>query len=118
MQTRKDFGEKHEHKAAGMSHTIIACCRPMDLSLDDRGRPSPGEVATRHVSLVLSNGLHPVPAHAVGFTVEGTVIGDGRTWTHAWFTSEPGAMHEALTAASESLYALTLVPTMDGITCP
>jgi len=118
MQTRKDFGEKHQHKAAGMSRTIIACCRPNNTALDDRERPSPGEVATRHVSLVLS-GATPVPtmpSHAVGFAVEGTVIGDGRKWTHAWFTSEPGALHDSLSVPPEELYALTLVPTMDGIT--
>ena len=57
-----------------------------------------------------------MPDHAVGFTVEGTVIGDGRVWTHAWFTSEPLLLHESFTSAPDELYALTLVPTMDGIT--
>lgn len=118
MQSRKDFGEKHEHKAAGMSRTIIACCRPLDAAFDDRGRPAPGDIATRHVSLVLSGAATApsMPDHAVGFTVEGTVIGDGRVWTHAWFTSEPLPLHASFTTAPEELYALTLVPTMDGIT--
>ncbi|MEY3111276.1 MAG: hypothetical protein RIT23_407, partial [Actinomycetota bacterium] len=39
MQTRKDFSEKHVHKAAGMQRTIIVCCRPEDPTLDSRGRP-------------------------------------------------------------------------------
>ena len=118
MQTRKDFGEKHQHKAAGMSRTIIACCRPIDASLDDRGRPETGDIATRLVSLVLWNGASAptMPDHAVGFTVEGTVIGDGRTWSHAWFTADASGLHDTLDAAPDDHYALTLVPTMDGIT--
>ena len=43
MQSRKDFGEKHVHKAAGMKRTVIVCCRPEDLSLDTRERPTPGD---------------------------------------------------------------------------
>ncbi|NCU87153.1 MAG: hypothetical protein EBV58_05060 [Actinobacteria bacterium] len=43
MQSRKDFGEKHVHKAAGMKRTIIVCCRPEDLSLDTRERPTPSD---------------------------------------------------------------------------
>ncbi len=118
MQSRKDFSEKHEHKAAGMSRTIIACCRPVDDALDTRDRPTPGDLTTRHVSLVLSGAQTPpaMPAHAVGFAVEGTIIGDGRTWNHAWFTSDPVALHDSLHAAPTELYALTLVPSMDGIT--
>jgi len=27
MQSRKDFGEKHVHKNAGMQRTVIVCCR-------------------------------------------------------------------------------------------
>ncbi len=56
MQSRKDFGEKHVHKAAGMKRTIIVCCRPEDLSLDTRERPTPADhwltmvVSPRHRS--------------------------------------------------------------------
>ncbi|MFY8158784.1 MAG: hypothetical protein ACOVLJ_05035, partial [Ilumatobacteraceae bacterium] len=39
MQQRKDFAEKHEHKAAGMKRTTIVCCRPVDEALDTRTRP-------------------------------------------------------------------------------
>jgi hypothetical protein len=118
MQSRKDFGEKHEHKAAGMSRTIISGCRPLDEKMDDRGRPTPSDLKTRNVSLILwgDNTAPAMPSHAVGFTVEGTVIGDGRVWKSAWFTSEPVDLHQSLRARPESMYALTLVPTLDGIT--
>lgn len=118
MQRRNDFGEKHRHKAAGMSRTIIACCRPLDDSLDRRERPSPERDASHRVSLVLSGcALAPtMPEQAVGFTVEGTVIGDGRAWTHAWFTKEPHFSHATLSTPQDEAYALTLTPRMDGIT--
>ena len=38
MQSRRDFADKHVHKAAGMQRTIIVCCRPEDASLDLHGR--------------------------------------------------------------------------------
>jgi hypothetical protein len=39
MQSRKDFGEKHVHKAAGMLRTTIVCCRPQDEALDTLNAP-------------------------------------------------------------------------------
>jgi len=77
MQSRKDFGEKHVHKSAGMARTTIVAGRPLDLSLDTRERPTPIEfrwmvMVVRQVAdrdAVLAS----VPT-ATSFTAEGTVI--------------------------------------------
>ncbi|MFM7047877.1 MAG: hypothetical protein ACKOXX_08300 [Actinomycetota bacterium] len=88
MQTRRDFADKHVHKAAGMQRTIIVCCRPEDASLDQHGRPKSDD--DRLVAMVVRRtadrtaALHEVPG-AINFTVEGTIIGDGRTWDTVHF---------------------------------
>jgi len=75
MQTRKDFGEKHVHKNAGMLRTILPCCTPRDTGLNTRTRPT-GGLALDHVVMVVSAGAFP----GATFDVEGTIIGDGRSW--------------------------------------
>lgn len=88
MQTRRDFADKHVHKAAGMQRTIIVCCRPEDALLDQHGRPKSDD--DRLVAMVVRRtadrtaALHEVPG-AINFTVEGTIIGDGRTWDTVHF---------------------------------
>jgi hypothetical protein len=77
MQSRSDFAEKHEHKAAGMHHTTIVGLQPV-------GAMPP---ATRGRLLVeLWKGDEPAPLPGttpVAFAVEGTIIGDGRDWSGA-----------------------------------
>ena len=90
MQSRKDFSEKHVHKAAGMKRTIIACCRPEDLSLDNRERPKPND--DRRSVLIVRRNSDPAMAFsslptATNFNVEGTIIGDGRTWNTVQFVA-------------------------------
>lgn len=90
MQTRKDFGEKHVHKAAGMQRTIIVCCRPEDSSLDQRGRPKSDD--DRLVAMVVRRAVDRGAAfdalpNAVNFSVEGTIIGDGRKWDTVQFVA-------------------------------
>jgi hypothetical protein len=88
MQTRRDFADKHVHKAAGMQRTIIVCCRPEDASLDQHGRPRSDD--DRLVAMVVRRtsdrtaAFHEVPG-AINLTVEGTIIGDGRTWDTVHF---------------------------------
>jgi hypothetical protein len=125
MQERKDFAEKHEHKAAGMLRTTLVCCRPLDPSLDDRPRPS--EVKTRRVVMVVRQTedrprvFATIPG-STGLTAEGTIIGDGRKWDTVQFAfvdSDDAA--DATVAAIADLeagssYAMTLHATLDSIT--
>ena len=52
MQSRKDFGEKHVHKNAGMQRTVIVCCRPEDTAIDTRERPAPS-LELRTVAMIV-----------------------------------------------------------------
>ena len=125
MQERKDFAEKHEHKAAGMQRTTIVCCRPLDPTLDDRPRPT--EVKTRRVVMVVRqtddrpSAFSTMPG-STGLTAEGTIIGDGRKWDTVQFVlvdSDEAA--DATVSAIPGLnagesYAMTLHATLDSIT--
>ena len=62
MQSRRDFADKHVHKAAGMQRTIIVCCRPEDASVDAHGRPKTDD--QRHVLMVVRRGTDPKTAFA------------------------------------------------------
>ena len=125
MQQRKDFAEKHVHKAAGMERTIITCCRPQDHSLDERGRPGPPDFRERHVAMVVlgPNAIERSAPHgATSFDSEGTVIGDSRAWSSVHFVelddvSSTGALVAAYSANDpETTYVLTLAPSIDGLT--
>ena len=76
MQTRKDFAEKHVHKSAGMLRTVLPCCTPRDPALNTRERPT-GGLSLDHVVMLVSAERFP----GATLNVEGTIIGDGRTWT-------------------------------------
>lgn len=75
MQSRKDFGEKHVHKNAGMLRTILPCCTPRNPDLNTRPRPT-GGLTLDHIVMVVSAGEFP----GATFDVEGTIVGDGRSW--------------------------------------
>lgn len=77
MQSRKDFAEKHVHKSAGMMRTILPCCTPRDPALNTRERPT-GAMSLDHIVMVVSGGAFP----GATFNVEGTIIGDGRSWAN------------------------------------
>ena len=125
MQQRKDFAEKHVHKAAGMERTIITCCRPRDLALDERGRPEPTELRTRHVAMVVvgpdaTNSA--APQGATTLDSEGTVIGDTRAWSSVHFveldekTTAQDVVAQYRSNDLRSTYVLTLAPVIDGLT--
>ena len=125
MQQRKDFAEKHEHKAAGMKRTTIVCCRPVDEALDTRSRPE--DFGLRNIVMVVRQAadreqvLSSLP-NAVGMRAEGTIIGDGRNYDTVQFVhvaTEQDA--DALVASINGLssgesYAMTLSASVDGIT--
>ena len=125
MQTRKDFGEKHVHKAAGMQRTIIVCCRPQDSALDAHGRPRADD--DRHVLMVVRRITDRASAFgslsgAVNLAAEGTIIGDGRTWDTVQFIAAQSASEVAQLAntlpsfESGSAYVMSLRASMDAIT--
>ena len=125
MQSRNDFAEKHEHKAAGMQRTTIVCCRPEDLALDTRDRPSPEP--DRWVAMVVrqtadrANAFAAIPG-ATNLAAEGTIIGDGRTWDTVQFIAVDSPDEVAQIAASLSacapgeVYVMGLRASLDAIT--
>ena len=125
MQTRKDFGEKHVHKAAGMQRTVIVCCRPEDPSLDSRGRPKTDD--DRLVAMVVRrtesrSAAFAALSGATNFAAEGTIIGDGRTWDTVQFvpinsTSHAESLAKSLTTAAQGdMYVMTVRASMDAVT--
>ena len=128
MQSRKDFGEKHVHKAAGMKRTIIVCCRPEDLSLDTRERPKPSDgqfltmVVRRNTNRQAAFAAMP---NATNFSAEGTIIGDGRTWDTVQFANatSPDDYNKIVTSlapqvASGEAYVIGVRASLNAITQP
>ncbi len=119
MQAREDFQKAHEHKEAGMAETIVIGGQPMELpstpDLPDwadvphppteadgpftmvhviRFADAEGAVATPYDmreytkvagSVAVPNGVR-VDAW---FSVEGTILGDGRSWHQVRFNTFP-----------------------------
>jgi hypothetical protein len=108
MQSRRDFQEKHTHKDAGMDHTIVMGTVP-DGALPVRAKPD-------LLLLEVWKGEAPVSlvtTAAAPFRVEGTIVGDGRTWTGArWTVLDVGADVE-LPAATPTRQVLLLRPVVD-----
>jgi hypothetical protein len=125
MQQRKDFADKHEHKAAGMKRTTIVCCRPVDEALDTRSRPD--GFGLRNIVMIVrqtpdrEQALSSLP-QAVGMRAEGTIIGDGRKFDTVQFVSVANQDEaDALVASVNNLsagesYAMTVSASIDGIT--
>ncbi|NBO33836.1 MAG: hypothetical protein EBV02_05635, partial [Actinobacteria bacterium] len=125
MQSRRDFSDKHVHKAAGMQRTIIVCCRPENPALDNRGRPKTDD--DRHVLMVVrrtsdrTSAFNEVP-NAVNLVAEGTIIGDGRTWDTVQFVAaaspeDLSSMHASVSRQiSGDAYVMAVHASMDSIT--
>ena len=124
MQSRPDFGEKHVHKAAGMERTTLVCCRPLDPSLDTRERSLP--VESRLVAMIVRQSADRDAAfnelpHAVQFTVEGTIIGDGRKWDTVQFIpvghpDEVEAIAQKVSTDGGDAYVMGVQVTIDALT--
>jgi hypothetical protein len=158
MQSRPDFIAKHRHKDAGMDQTIVLGCLPMpvpELPADapDLGDvpypPTAGdpEVVVIHVlkffnagsvnemaSYTDHAGKVAVP-HGVRidgwFNVEGTIVGDGRSWSQVRFNAFPSkkafmavatdpdrlrAQREHREAALEDAYTMILRSAINKLT--
>lgn len=116
MQSRPDFVELHAHKEAGMSTTIVMGCVPMNIgdspltTTDWADAPHPstsddGPIVVLHVikfeesgGLGEMDGYHDVAGEVAApqgaridgfFNVEGTIMGDGRTWDQVRFVAYP-----------------------------
>ena len=116
MQSRPDFKELHHHKDAGMAATIVMGCQPMGVPELPADAPSWAEVPhpptpddpyvvvihvirfkepesrtemasyTDHAAkIAVPNGVRI----AAWTEVEGTIVGDGRTWDQVRFNTFP-----------------------------
>jgi hypothetical protein len=89
MQSRPDFQAKHVHKEAGMDHTIVMGTLPLD------GLPAaagPGRVllevwAGTDGAATGAGAAGGESEDAATFAVEGTILGDGRTWSRVRYRS-------------------------------
>lgn len=75
MQARPDFQKQHVHKEAGMERTIILGTVPTG----DLPKMVPGDLV--RLELLDEPGQ---------FTVEGAIVGDGRTWSGVSYTPADG----------------------------
>ncbi len=160
MQQRSDFQEKHVHKAAGMAETIVMGCQPIASPGDDRDGsnavdwsevPHPPTAEDGPVTVIHVIRFHPGQAdtgmvkyqnHAADvavpagvrisgwFGVEGTIIGDGRSWDQVRFNAFPSkaafmavvtdparlaAQREHRETAIADTYTMILRPTIDRL---
>lgn len=123
MQSRKDFGEKHKHKAAGMLRTTLIACRPTDSALDEIERPVPTKPHTT-VMVVRGggDGPHTTDSAISTFVAEGTVLSDGRMWDvvdllHAEKPEHADRIIDQYRGHDPSTtYVLTLRTTLDSVT--
>lgn len=124
MQSREDFAEKHVHKAAGMERTTLVCCRPLDASLDTREQVRP--VGGKLVAMVVRQSddrdaaFQELP-HAVQFTVEGTILGDGRKWDTVQFIpvshpDEVEAIAQQISTENGDAYVMGVQVNIDSLT--
>jgi hypothetical protein len=108
MQDRPDFIAKHVHKDAGMERTIIALCRPV------AGELGPGNRLL--VDLVEDPDLEPLPGQLM-LRVEGTPVGDGRTWATLMLTplaaGEPPVEH--MSGKGEQATSVTVEALMNAL---
>jgi hypothetical protein len=118
MQSRRDFQEKHQHKAAGMAETIVMGCVPIEMppladelatvdwaDVEHPPTPDDGPIVVMHVIRFSDDvgeqgmdGYHDAAFRVAArhgariggwYKVEGTIIGDGRTWDQVRFNLFP-----------------------------
>ncbi len=149
MQTRPDFQARHVHKDAGMEQTIVLAGEPMHLpqfpelppfelpagdqpfvmmhvmKFGEAGRDALTGYSASAGAAGLALGVRP----GAFFRVEGTVVGDGRTWDEVRFNRFPShAVFDALranethrsgqqtrTAALQDTYTMMLLPIIDRL---
>ncbi|MEP9364949.1 hypothetical protein ABLE68_18445 [Nocardioides sp. CN2-186] len=102
MQDRPDFLERHVHKEAGMLETIIAVARPISGSVAG---------ASRVLVELLGPDARPVPGPGrLVLAVDGTPVGDGRTWSTVVVTALPDDAPAVASTRVTSAAALLVEP--------
>lgn len=141
MNMREDFQKQHVHKAAGMDRTIVMLCEGEDCpvgpsmrglaDLQGQSRDEAPRVVMHLARLADSSGAN-APASSklrpeVNLSVAGTIIGDGRDWSHVRMTRFEGEQdladvrresawseaEEALAGASAERYSMVLKVSLD-----
>ena len=112
MQERAEFKEAHVHKEAGMEFTILLSCTPSGPAGTDGG--------TGQLVMVVDQGGDPVAQGdglVASFDVEGTVVGDDRTYRRATFlhTDEPADDLVATASAAGDAFVVLLDPFIDQL---
>jgi hypothetical protein len=103
MQSRPDFRAKHVHKEAGMDRTIVMGTLPVD-GLPPRAAPG-------RLRLEVWDGEPPTgPA---SFAVEGTIVGDGRSWTGVGWSTLADGDAAAVPPATPAHQVLVLRPVLE-----
>jgi hypothetical protein len=134
MQSRPDFTAKHVHKDAGMEQTIVMACQPLPSPTLPEDAPEWADVphpptaddpsvvvmhVLKYVDVATSVGEMASYSDQAGriavphgvridgwFSVEGTIVGDGRAWDQARFNAFPSkAAFMAVAADPERLAA-------------
>ncbi|MGE0600506.1 MAG: hypothetical protein AB7J35_15255 [Dehalococcoidia bacterium] len=147
MQQLPDFHAKHVHKEAGMEQTIVMSCLPLpvpELPAVPKAELEPGDqpFVMMHILKFADGGQDAMAQYgatagaqglALGvrpeamFSVEGTVLGDGRQWDQVRLNRFPGhaiyrqlranATHQAgqptRRSALSDTYTMMLLPTID-----
>ena len=124
MNSRDDFQESHAHKDAGMAATIVVASFPAE------GQPAPDPAVSGAgpdalvLVQVVADATAPdlaegVESERIGrFSIEGVMIGDGRSFGEARYDCISPAAAEALVARGQvtddpSTYAVIVDPMID-----
>ena len=86
MQNRDDFQKQYVHKEAGMETTIVMGCVPAEVA--DPAGAGLGPIVMRVRRFAEGGGPGADPSGVVPvarFTVDGVILGDGRTWDDVRF---------------------------------
>lgn len=107
MQSRKDFQDRHVHKAAGMAHTIVCGTLPLGV------RAPRGGTRPRVIFELVTAGTPLLLADAGRLRVEGTILGDGRRFATlgvSWVEDDAPAP-----AAADTRVVAVTRPTIDRL---
>ncbi len=86
MQDRDDFRKQYVHKEAGMETTIVMGCVPAGVADPAVAGSGPVVMRVRRFAEGATPGADPVGVvPVVHFTVDGVILGDGRTWDDVRF---------------------------------
>lgn len=108
MLWRRDFQDRHRHREAGLDQIIIMGTLPVS--------ELPVASNTRRILLEVWDGSAPselADGQAVGFDVEGTIIGDGRHWSGARYTVIEQGTPLPLQQPRQDYQALLLEPRVE-----